>query len=250
MSTITSLIVGYLIKRTKRYKIFVIMGSSIYVLGLMAMIRYRRQGSSRATIIGSQMIVGIGGGMLNGPAQLGVQSSASHQEVAAATAIFLTIMEIGGAVGNAISGAIWTSNIPTKLALYLPPETKDQAGAIFANVSLAATGWPIGNPTREAINRAYQETMTKILVVAVCVAAPCIILSFFMRNYKLDEIDQHVKGVVMGGTQEVADRRPSESFSAPLQRASTSSEYEDTSPESTGDELQAFLNRNFRKKPL
>src|ERR1700748_2195356 len=134
------------------------------------MIRFRQEGVSVGTLVGCQIAVGIGGGTLNVPAKLGVQAAASHQSVAAATAVFLTVLEIGGAVGNAISGAIWTHNIPRKLSLYLPPETQDQAQAIYGNVTLAAHGWSMGSPTREAINRAYQETMTKILTVAVCVA--------------------------------------------------------------------------------
>ena len=216
-ATISSLLVSLLIKYYKRYKLFVILGSLIYLIGLGLMLRYRAQGSSRFTIIASQMVVGIGGGMLHGPAQLGIQASASHQEVAAATAIFLTILEIGGAVGNAIAGAIWTHNVPAKLAQYLPAETQDQASAIYGNITLAANGWPVGSPTRDAINLAYQETMTKILSVAVCVAVPCLFLSFFMKDYKLDEIDQHVKGVVVGGVQSVADRRDSEAFPEPSQ---------------------------------
>ncbi|KAK5174646.1 uncharacterized protein LTR77_001728 [Saxophila tyrrhenica] len=206
-ATITSILVSLSIKRLKRYKLFVVLGSLLYLLGLGLMLHYRTEGSSIFTIIASQMVVGIGGGMLHGPAQLGIQASASHQEVAAATAIFLTILEIGGAVGNAISGAIWTHNVPVKLALYLPPETQERASEIYGNITLAANGWPMGSPTRLAINRAYQETMSKILSVAVCVAIPCVILSFFMKDYRLDEIDQHVKGIVVGGVQEAAEHR-------------------------------------------
>ena len=152
------------------------------------MIRYRTQGVSTGALVGCQIAVGIGGGCLNVPAQLGVQASASHGQVAAATAVFLTILEIGGAVGSAISGAIWTAQIPKKLALYLPPETAGQATAIFGNITLASQGWPMGDPTRNAINRSYQETMTNILIVAVCVSAPIIPLSLLMKNYKLDEV--------------------------------------------------------------
>jgi hypothetical protein len=35
-------------------------------------------------------------------------------------------------------------------------------------------------------------------MVAACVAVPVILLSFVMENYKLDEMEQHVKGVVIG----------------------------------------------------
>ena len=208
-ATITSLIISYMIKYTKHYKYFVVLGSFTYVAGLGLMLGYRTASASVLTIVLTQIVVGIGGGMLNVPAQLGVQASASHQEVASATAVFLTLLEIGGAVGNAISGAIWTNSIPKKLNMYLPAETKDQASRIYGNVSVAASDWPMGSPTRMAINQAYQETMTDILTVAVCVATPCIVLSLLMKNYKLDEIDQGVKGLVVGGTQDADVTRDS-----------------------------------------
>ena len=244
-STVTAVLVSLAIKKTKHYKYFVVSGSVIYVVGLALMMFYRTERSSISIIIGTQIVVGIGGGMVNVPAQLGVQASASHQEVAAATAIFLTVLEIGGAVGNAISGAIWTHNLPEKLAQYLPAETRDQASAIFGNVTLAANGWPMGDPTRDAINRAYQETMTKILTVAVFVAVPCVVLSFFMNNYKLDEIDQHVKGMVVGGVQEVADRRESQQFSEYSRRSSSDID-DETIPEQQRDSQVGDLFHKYR----
>jgi hypothetical protein len=237
-------VVSLIIKRTKHYKYFVVFGTLVYLFGLALMMRYRKEGASTLVIIGTQMVVGIGGGLINGPAQLGVQAAASHQSVASATAIFLTVLEIGGAVGNAISGAIWSRSIPEKLALYLPPESQDQAAAIFGNVTLAAKGWPMGSPTRDAINLAYQETMTQILTVAVCVAVPCVLLSFFMKNYKLDEMDQHVKGVVVGGVQEAADRRNS---IATVSRRSSRSSVEDLSPVISRDSDDRGLFQKPRK---
>ncbi|KAK4898652.1 hypothetical protein LTR27_003824 [Elasticomyces elasticus] len=201
-ATITSILASLVIKYTKRYRQLVTAGTCVYVTGLILMVFYRTQVSSLTAIMGAQLLIGIGGGLCHGPAQLGVQASAKHSEVAAATAAFLTLLEIGGAVGSAISGAIWSGNIPQKLQLYLPAESQDRAADIFGSIQLASSEWPMGSPTRMAINQAYQETMTKILVVAVCMATPCIFLSFFMKDYKLDEIDQHVKGVVIGGPQE------------------------------------------------
>jgi MFS family permease len=209
-STVTSILVSFAIKYTKRYKAFMVVGTVLYVIGLALMIHYRTEDASPAVIVGTQVFLGVGGSLTHVPAQLGVQASASHSEVAAATALFLTFLEIGGAVGSAISGAIWTNNIPKKLALYLPPETRDQAANIYGNITLASRGFPMGSPTRMAINQAYQETMTKILSVAVCVALPCIVLSLMMTDYRLDEIDQGVKGVVIGGEQARVDHRESE----------------------------------------
>ncbi|KAL8775382.1 MAG: hypothetical protein Q9209_000390 [Squamulea sp. 1 TL-2023] len=196
-STVASIITGLAIKFSKHYKYFIIGGCAIYLLGVGLMIRYRREGSSTGSIVGTQIAVGIGGGMLNVPAQLGVQASVSHGDVAAATAVFLTILEIGGAVGSAISGAVWTKNIPAKLALYLPPEAQADAISIFGNLTLAQS-YHMGGPERIAINRSYQETMNILLIIAVCLAIPLFPLSLIMKNYKLNEVDQKVKGVVIG----------------------------------------------------
>ena len=122
------------------------------------------------------------------PAQIGVQASISHSNIASALAVFLTALEVGGAVGSAISGAIWTRNILPKLREYLPTETRDQASIIFGNLSLAATGWESGSPTKDAIDQAYQETMTKMLIVAVFACMPLVPISLMMKNLRLDEV--------------------------------------------------------------
>lgn len=198
-ATVASVLVSFAIKYTAHYKYFVVLGSLIYIMGLGLMIRYRLQDSSLASIIGSQIAVGIGGGCLNVPVQLGIQASVSHQQVAAATAVFLVSVEIGGAVGAAISGAVWTKNIPAKLALYLPEAAKGEAANIFNSVTVAGS-YAVGSAEAIAIDRAYQETMNILLVIAICCAAPLVPLALAMRNYKLDKLDQKVKGRVIGGT--------------------------------------------------
>lgn len=199
-STVSSIVVSFFIKYTRHYKYFVTAGACIYLLGIGIMIRYRVQGSSIAQIVGTQIAVGVGGGMLNVPAQLGVQASVTHGDVAAATVIFLTLLEIGGAVGSAISGAVWSRNIPRKLALYLPPGAQADAAKIYSDLTIAIDLYPVGSIERVAINRSYQETMNILLIIAACFCAPLIPLSLLMRNYRLDRIDQKVTGTVIGNS--------------------------------------------------
>jgi hypothetical protein len=121
--------------------------------------------------------------------------------VAIATAIYLTCVELGGAVGSAISGAILGKNIPTKLREYLPAGNKQDAQAIYNSIDNALK-YAVGTPERLAIERAYQETMRILLIIAICVAIPLIPLSLVMKNYKLDTLGQNVKGRVIGGQVE------------------------------------------------
>lgn len=41
-----------------------------------------------------------------------------------------------------------------------------------------------------------------LLIIAICVAAPLVPLSLLMKNYRLDTMEQHVKGRVIGGRVE------------------------------------------------
>lgn len=206
-STIASVVVSILIKYTAHYKYYVTFGSCIYIMGMGLMLAYRNQDASTSTLIGTQIAIGIGGGFLNVPVQLGVQASASHQQVAAATTVWLTLLEVGGAVGAAISGAIWSTYVPQKLQAYLP------AGTDFAPIyeSILESGnytlYPLGSPERIAINQAYQETMRYLLIGALCAAAPILPLTFWLKNYKLDEMKQPVEGVVFGSTEPSAPLR-------------------------------------------
>ncbi|KAF2026439.1 siderophore iron transporter mirC [Setomelanomma holmii] len=200
-STISSIVVSLIIKYTAHYKYYVTFGACIYLMGMGLMLAYRSADASTATIVGTQIAVGIGGGWLNVPVQLAVQASASHQQVAAVTTVWLTILEVGGAVGAAISGAIWSTYVPAKLQEYLP------AGVAYAPIygDILTSGnytlYPAGSETRVAINRAYQETMRYLLIGALCASAPILPLSFFLKNHKLDRMEQPVEGLVVGRTE-------------------------------------------------
>ena len=206
-STVSAICISLVIKYTRRYKYYITLGACIYLLGVGLMIKYRSESSSTSQIVGTQIAMGIGGGMINVPAQLGVQASVPHSDVAAATAIFLTVVEIGGAVGNAVSGAVWTANLQSKLVKYLPPDAQADAALIFANLTLAKS-YMGGTPERAAINRSYQETMDILLIIAACLAAPLTPLSLIMRNYKLDTMDQKVRGKVIGSERPLDEGAP------------------------------------------
>ncbi|TLS24439.1 hypothetical protein PpBr36_09020 [Pyricularia pennisetigena] len=197
-STVMSVLVSLAIKYTKHYKYFITAGSLLYLLGIALMINYRSENAGMPALVGTQVCIGIGGGMLNVPAQLGVQATAKHQNLAIATAVWLMVLELGGAIGSAISGAVWTKVVPATLTELLPEASRANATAIFNNVNTAiALEW--GSPERVAINAAYQAGMRQMLIVAVCMCVPIVLLSLLMRNMKLDEVDQGVKGYVIGG---------------------------------------------------
>lgn len=134
------------------------------------MIKFRTSTATLGQIIFAQLLTGVGGGTINVPAQLGLQAACAHTNVAVATAMFLTMANIGGAVGSAVSGAIWSNLLPGKLERNLDGlAAKENSTAIYENY-FTAMEYQWGTPERIAINRSYEEVFRIQLIAACCLA--------------------------------------------------------------------------------
>lgn len=177
-SCITSVVISLLIRYTGRYKLLMLSGIPIYILGYGLMIRFRSSSATLGQIVAAQIVTGIGGGTINVPAQLGLQAACAHQNVAVATAMFLTMANIGGAVGSAVSGAIWSNLLPGRLERELEGMEAQQNVTLIYNSYITAMEYQWGTPERIAINKAYEEVFRIQLIAACCLAVSTKSLNF------------------------------------------------------------------------
>jgi EmrB/QacA subfamily drug resistance transporter len=101
----TSAIVGQLITRTGRVKIFPQLGLGVATLAFVSL-AVSITAAPTTAVLGLTSIVGIGLGMVMPPTQVSVQLAAGHESLGAATASISLSRSIGGAVGVAITGAV------------------------------------------------------------------------------------------------------------------------------------------------
>jgi len=206
-STTAALTASLLIRRTKvapRPRRYIIAGAALYIIAVFILLHTRTRGASLLTLFSAQGILGVGAGLMHVATQLAVQASCGshHAFVGVATAAFLTFSEVGAAVGSAISGAVWGRLVPVKLATYLPEGVKGEAARIYASV-IVACSYKWGGPEREAIARAYQETITVLLWVALAACIPLGVVAWAVRDEKLNECGE-VRGLVIGNVGEVS----------------------------------------------
>ncbi|KAK9370895.1 major facilitator superfamily domain-containing protein [Lipomyces kononenkoae] len=188
-ATICGILSSFLIKRSSRYKLWVLIGIPVYQLGILSMQFSRLPTSPIAILALSQALAGAGGGMLAVASQVGVQASCNHSDTAVATALFLTVFSLGSAVGAAISGAVWTSLLPSRLTKYVPESNRDQVPNIYADFGYARRMFPdISSPERQAIMHAYKDVMALLIWIAVIVVIPCFVSSCLMTEYNLAEL--------------------------------------------------------------
>ncbi|KAK9333683.1 major facilitator superfamily domain-containing protein [Lipomyces starkeyi] len=190
-ATISGILASFLMKHSSRYKQWLLIGIPIYQLGIFSMHFSRLPTSPTAVVALSQALAGVGGGMLSLASQVGVQASCNQSDVAVATALFLTVFSLGSAVGAAISGAIWTSLLPSQLTKYVPESILDQVPDIYADFGYARRMFPdLDSPERHAIIYAYKDIMALLIWIAVTVTLPCVIASCFMTEYNLEELSK------------------------------------------------------------
>ncbi|BFZ61979.1 hypothetical protein YB2330_003058 [Saitoella coloradoensis] len=180
-STVSSITTGLLIKYTKRYKLWGWVSIPIYLLGLGLMVHFRGPESSTALVVMTQVLTGVGGGSYAVAAQLAVQANVKHGELGIATALYLTLTSVGGAVGAAISGAIWTQRLPAYLREELPLASLAELPRIY-NDFVYAAALPRGGEVRDGTIRAYTRVMRDLTVASTVCAVPMLVLWIWVRD--------------------------------------------------------------------
>ncbi|ODV60170.1 MFS general substrate transporter [Ascoidea rubescens DSM 1968] len=193
---IGSLVVGILMRFTKKARIYVYIGVPMVVLGqgLMIYLVNKPDGTTgnEASFIAVKTIFGVGRGFYQTSSQVIIQSIVTRDQVAISTAVFLATMTIGGSFGSSICGAVWSNYLPDKLEKYLPDEYQRNATAIFNSIK-SAMMFKVGTEARAAIDQSYKETARLLAIMATCFTVPMIFLLFFIASVDLvkeDEIRQ------------------------------------------------------------
>ncbi|KXN88953.1 Siderophore iron transporter 3 [Leucoagaricus sp. SymC.cos] len=196
--TVFGILAGLCMCFIRRYKYVLVAGLAIRLLGCGLMIHSRGANTSDAEIIWSQLLQGIGGGFASVASQVGAQASVTHADVAMVTAVVLLVTEIGGSIGSAIAGALWTNFMPGKLAKYISFLPTDQQAELFGSIA-AAVQYPRGDSIREGIIQAYDEVMKTMTITATVIAVVPLALAFVMPNWYLGDGQNAVDKVGLSG---------------------------------------------------
>ncbi|KAH7134585.1 major facilitator superfamily domain-containing protein [Dactylonectria estremocensis] len=195
-SVLTGTFLGLVVYKVRRLKVFIVTGTCLFLVAFGVLYHYRADPSSkgRAGVIGAQIFLGIAGGMFPYPAQAALQAYVKHENLAVMTGVYLATYNVGSALGNAVSGAIWTQVLPTTLGKNLASINETLAVSAYADPFTAALEWPMGTPERTAIVNSYQDVQRYLTITGMCLCIPLIGFSLVLRNPKLTGDQNLVEG--------------------------------------------------------
>jgi hypothetical protein len=188
-------VVGFLIRYTNHFKWLLFCAVPLDLLGIGLMIHFRRPGTNIGYVIMCQIFIALSGATIILTQQVSVLSVAKHGEIAALLALLGLFGYIGGAIGNTISGAVWTNTMPDALQKYLPEYARENATLIYDDLTVQLSYEP-GDPVRDGIIQAYGLAQRNMLIAGVVTMSIAFIWVAMIKNINVSKVKQ-VKGVVL-----------------------------------------------------
>ncbi|KAI9369625.1 siderophore iron transporter mirB [Aspergillus egyptiacus] len=195
VSGVLLFIVGWLIRKTGYFRWLLFVGVPLYIFAQGLMIHFRQPNQYIGYIVMCEIFISVAGSTFTLIMQLSVLAAVDHQHVAAALAVLFISGGIGGAVGNAISGAIWTNTFLPALQRYLPESALPDVMSIYSNLATQLS-YPVNSPERIAIQKAYGYGQTRMLAAGTGLMALNFLWVAMIRNYNVKKMTQ-TKGVVL-----------------------------------------------------
>ncbi|KAF4122937.1 Major Facilitator Superfamily [Geosmithia morbida] len=194
VSGVLLLIVGFGIRKTGYFKWLLYIAVPLYILAQGLMIHFRQPTQDIGYVVMCQIFIAMGGSIFILCEQVAILAAADHKNVAAVLALLNVAGNLGGAIGNTISGAIWTNTFENALRRYLPETSQSDVDAIYEDLTKQLS-YEMGSPERLGIQRAYGYSQTRMLAAGTGIMALTFVAVLLIRNLDLRRIRQ-TKGMV------------------------------------------------------
>ncbi|NUS41936.1 MAG: MFS transporter [Terrabacter sp.] len=210
---LTSIVSGFAISKTGRYKMFPVVGLAVTILGMIWLTRL--EGGMSLWLFGAMIFVlGAGMGLIMQTIVLAVQNSVDPKELGTATSSNNFFREIGAAVGTAAFTTVFTSRLTDNLQGVfegLPEGAAPGGGGSSLTPQLVEQ---LPEPLRSGVVDAFADALAPAFWYLVPLVAVGLVLALFLKEVKLsNQAGMVARGeAVMEGA--AADAEPADAVAA------------------------------------
>ncbi|GAA0718946.1 MFS transporter [Dactylosporangium roseum] len=182
---VTSLVVGRMITKTGRYRVFPIIGGAVLVLG-MVLLAQLDAGTSKVESGIFMAVLGLGMGFLMQTSMLIAQNSVELKDLGVASSTATFARSIGGAFGVAIFGAIFNHRLHDLLGERLGARAADQlaSGGGGATIGPKTLG-QLPAQVRTAVVDSIAGATSSVFLWSIAATALVPVLALFIREVAL-----------------------------------------------------------------
>ncbi|MGC0251458.1 MDR family MFS transporter [Pseudactinotalea sp. Z1748] len=184
---VVGIVIGFLITRTGRYKVFIVGGTLTMLAGFGLLLRMD-YGSSELQLTVAMVVLGAGLGGSMQPFTIIVQNAVSQRDLGVATATIQFFRNTGGTVGTAVLGTIMTSRMVTTIPHHLPEGVEEvlPAEGLGADSVLDPTLLAeLPQAMAEAVRRGMADALHTVFLAAVPLVLLAVIASMLVKSIPL-----------------------------------------------------------------
>ncbi|KAL8243623.1 hypothetical protein R6Q59_009881 [Mikania micrantha] len=195
-STFWGVVFGVFICATKHFKYgCLFIGLPLMMLGAGLMVYFRGSQHGIGYVVMCQIFIAFGGGTLVIGEQMAVMAAADRDGVPMMLSLISLCSNLGGAIGYAVTGAIYNNTFLKALTSALPAADQAEANKLYLGGYAAQILYAPGTPQREAAAYAWSESQKYNCTVAVCILILGIPAIAVWKNYNVDK--KQNKGTVI-----------------------------------------------------
>jgi MFS family permease len=168
---------GQLITRTGRYKVFPVVGTALATVGMLLLSRLDANTSTLSATF-AMFVLGLGLGLVMQVLVLAVQNAVEYSELGVATSGATLFRSMGGSLGTAVLGAIFTNRLSHELAG--TPAARVGSGSIDPS---ALDRLPAG--LHDAFTGAFTDALSTVFLVAAAIVFVAFLLSWTLEERPL-----------------------------------------------------------------
>ncbi|OZJ06479.1 hypothetical protein BZG36_00571 [Bifiguratus adelaidae] len=176
---VASIISSALLTVIGYYQPFIIFGSALIVVGF-GLFYTLDESSSLGKQIGYILIVGLGLGNVLQMNTLVVQAISEARDIAVVTALCQFMNSMGGALGVAIFGSVFSNKLSQNLQA-LNPQVLEEARQYNFTASYTAL-WQLPENIRPILIHQYVDALHRVFLVGIPVTGIAFLASFFIRT--------------------------------------------------------------------
>ena len=167
---------GQAITKTGRYKAFPIIGCAIATVGLLLLSRLDA-GTSTLFASLAMFVLGLGLGLVMQVLVLAVQNAVEYSDLGVATSGATLFRSLGGSLGTAVLGAIFTARLTDELA-------GSPAGQLGGSVDPASLQ-RLPAAARDAYTGAFTDALSTVFLVGACFVVLAFLLAWLIEERPL-----------------------------------------------------------------
>jgi EmrB/QacA subfamily drug resistance transporter len=177
---VSSIISGQIITRTGRYKAFPIAGTAVAALGLWMLSSLDATTSTGVAAL-HMLVLGLGLGMVMQVLVLATQNAVSYDQLGVATSGATLFRSIGGSLGTAVLGAIFSGRLTAELRQKLPPGASGGTGGGVNPAQIDR----LPKPVHDAYITSFTDALNTVFLVAAGVVLVAFVLAWLIPEKPL-----------------------------------------------------------------